>query len=209
MYTFYRQERLHAAQGVCPYAWHWSSRQAAPRDDHHMRGTGAAILPLMGGGGDKRDRIAWPEDMYLVSQCQGGLPGHEQGELLAPRRRRKEPAAAPWRHGEHDGLQRTRPIQGTESLDRDRRPGARELRTSAGAYQPRGAGIGLDEKLAEADPEGHGDTFQRPNRRGDQAVFRLGNQTRRKAALGGEGPQRHPCVEAQLSEPFAHIHRAH
>ncbi len=147
--------------------------------------------------------------MYLVPQHQGDFPCKNEGKLLSPRRSGIFPTASPWRHGEHDGLQRARPIQGSEGLDRDRCPGAGELRTSAGSYQSYSAGRWLGEKLAQADSEGHSDAFERPNGRRDLAVFHLGNQTGRKASLSGEGPHRYTEAEAELSDAFAHVHRAH
>jgi hypothetical protein len=51
-----------------PYAWRWPSWQHAPRDDHHLSGPGAGIVPLMFSGCGKRDCVAVPEDMHLVLQ---------------------------------------------------------------------------------------------------------------------------------------------
>src|SRR5712691_3016856 len=175
-----------------PRAWRWPLRQHAFSDDHHLGGSVADISPLIWGCWGKRNRVGCLEDMHLVPQRQGDLPFNNEGKLLSPRRSGKFPATSFWRHDEHDGLQLSRLIQGSEGLDRDRRPGAGELRTNAGAHQMHSAGLWLREKLAEADPEDHGNAFQRPNRRRDLAVFRLGNKTGRKASLGGEGPYRHP-----------------
>ena len=67
--------------------------------------------------------------------------------------------------------QRVCPIQGTECLDRDQRPGAGELRTSAGADEGHRAALWLGEKLAQADPERQGDALQRSNGWRDLAVL--------------------------------------
>src|SRR2546430_2175183 len=175
-----------------PRAWRWPLRQDAFSDDHHLGGSGADISPFVWGCWGKRDRVAFPEDMPLVPQPQGHLAFNHEGKLLAPRRRRKYPATSFWRHDEHDGLQLSRLIQGRECVDRDRRPGTGQLRTSTGAHQMHRARLWLREKLSEADPQSHGNALQRPNGWRDLAVFRLGNKAGRKASLGGQGPYRHP-----------------
>ena len=173
--------------GAASCACRWPLRQPVYSDDHHLGGSSADISPLIWGCWRKRDRVSFPEDIDLVPQRQGTSPSTMRANFSVLGAGGIFPTPSSWLHGDHDGLQLSRLIQGGECLDRDRRPGAGELRTNAGSHQPHGADLWLREKLSKADHEGHSNALQRPNGRRDLAVFHLGNKTGRKASLGSEG----------------------